>query len=95
MPPEVVAHPVADQFCAPAKFQYTVLVAGKVMFRLFPQLPPRVGDFAFVSEMSLKSISETVVHVVAFSVLRVPGVSEQRKYLLVTEAPDRTRVVTV
>lgn len=40
-------------------------------------------------------MSETVVHVVAVIVLRVPGVSEYMKYLLVAEAPERTKVVMV
>jgi len=40
VPVEVVAQPVADQFCAPARFQYTVLGVENVMPELPPQLPP-------------------------------------------------------
>jgi hypothetical protein len=41
-PVEVVAHPFALQFCAPARFQYTVLGASNVMFLHSPRLPMRV-----------------------------------------------------
>ena len=41
VPPDVVAHPVADQFTFPASFQYFGTPAGNVMPELFPQSPTR------------------------------------------------------
>lgn len=42
VPVDVVAQAFADQFCAPAKFQYTVLGASNVMPLHSPRLPMRV-----------------------------------------------------
>ena len=42
VPVEVVAHPLADQFCVPAKFQYTVLGVLNVIPLHSPRLPMRV-----------------------------------------------------
>ena len=42
VPVEVVAQPLALQFCAPARFQYTVLGASNVMPLHSPRLPMRV-----------------------------------------------------
>jgi hypothetical protein len=44
VPPEAVAHPVADTDCVPAKFQYTVFAVAKVILVLPPALPSRVPD---------------------------------------------------
>lgn len=58
-PPDVVAHPVADQFWLPAKFQYTFFAAGNVMFEFPPQSPSRVPVRAVeVFVMRVKSTSE-------------------------------------
>jgi hypothetical protein len=78
-PPLVGAHPVADQFCEPAKFQYTVLAAGKVMLVLPPQLPPPdVAVIAFVAAvMSRISALDRVAGLAKVSVLVAPIVSER------------------
>ena len=77
-PPLLAAQPVADQFCEPAKFQYTVLAAGKVMLVLPPQLPPPVvAVIAFVAAvMSRKSTLDKVVALAKVMVLAVPSVLE-------------------
>jgi hypothetical protein len=75
----VEAHPVADQFCEPAKFQYTVFAAGKVMLVFPPQLPPPVVPLiAFVAAvMSRKSTLDKVVALAKVRVLAVASVSER------------------
>ena len=75
VPPDDVAHAVADQFWSPARFQYTVLGEGNVMPELPPQLPALVGDEPAAEPaitMSRKSQSLTD-NVLTVSVLGVPG----------------------
>jgi hypothetical protein len=102
LPPDVSAHPVADQFCVPARFQYTVLGAGKLMPLLPPQFPTRVGDDPAAAPaivMSLKSQS-LIDRFATFSVLVNPIVADPpedlKNILLTGVAPDTVRVpVTV
>ena len=44
VPVGVVAQPVADQFCAPARFQYTILAVLNVMPEQLVKLPMRVPE---------------------------------------------------
>ena len=81
VPPDELAHPVADQFWAAARFQYTVFAPGKVMPELPPQFPARVGDelaAAPAIAISLKSQS-WADRVPTVRVRCVPRVSDRRK----------------
>lgn len=94
VPPLDVAHPVADQFCVPARFQYTVLGVEKVMFVLPPQSPPLlVAVIALVAAvMSRMSTLLNVVGLARVSVRGVPSVSERKKTRRTWVAPDADSV---
>ena len=79
VPPLVSAHPVAFQFCAPARFQYTVLGVLKVIpvlpFRS-PMRVPEDHDAAPVAVQSLKSTSVKLVNAAALIVKTLPCVCD-------------------
>ena len=93
-PPDVVAQPSADQFCVPARFQYTVLGAGKVTPELPPQSPARVGEPPAAVPaivMSLKSQS-SADRVPTVRVRVVPTVLLRNMILRTADAPATVRV---
>jgi hypothetical protein len=83
-------------FCAPAKFQYTVLGAGKVIPELPPQSPKRVPDSvptAPASAIFLKSTSAgDADHAATVNVVTVALDPEFKKTLRTGDAPEQVRV---
>ena len=95
VPEGVVAQAVAVQLCVPAKFQYTVLAAGKVMPELPPQSPALVGELpvaAPVTMMSRKSQSVAEEIALTVRVRAVPNVFERRNNLFVADEPAQVSV---
>ena len=94
VPPDPGAHAVALQFCAPARFQYTVLAAGNVIPELPPQSPARVGDApdavpARVMSRKSQSVAEMALTV---SVRGVPMELERKKMRRIADAPAQVSV---
>lgn len=95
LPPDDVAHPVADQLLLPARFQYLLAPAPKVMPELplqSPSLVPDAGAAAPAMVMSRKSTS-VPENAAAVMVLVVPMVSDRQKCLIVAFVPaEKVRV---
>ena len=98
-PPELAAQPVADQLLLPARFQYRVTPAPKVIPLLPLQSPKRVPDAgaaapAMVMSRKSTSVPEKAAQV---NVRVVPMVSERTKCRIVASVPaDSVKVpVTV
>jgi hypothetical protein len=94
-PVVVVAHPVADQFCAPARFQYTVLAAGKVIPVFPPQSPHPTADVMVptptLALISLKSVLVMVRLDARFMFAVEPGVAHLMKLReIIDPVTDRT-----
>lgn len=94
VPPDPVAQAVALQFCAPARFQYTVFGAGNVMPVLPPQSPARVSDAPDAAPARLMSRKSQSVAEMALTVRvrGVPMVSERKKMRRTADAPAQVSV---
>ena len=94
VPPDPVAQAVALQFCAPARFQYTVLGAGNVMPVLPPQSPARVGDAPdAVPARTMSRKSQSVAEILLTVRVRgVPMVPDCKKIRRTADAPAQVSV---